>query len=243
MKAYIQSLNGIPVDDWGYAAYLGFQKRGTPVIFYEDIYEVPTSRSNIVVGCIEDTKIYFDKLGVNIPDPLDIPKELNIRDICGRWFLQGTMKNLRSNEVAFPYFMKSSKLKGFVPGVVTNNFSLGAFYRDLPDDEEVVVSEVVNFVSEYRVFISEGRILGIKHYLGDVFTFPKVDKIFDMVKIYSSAPIAYTLDIGVVQFDGSSETFLVECNDAWSIGNYGLEGIPYTEMLLKRWLQILNQKQ
>jgi hypothetical protein len=43
------------------------------------------------------------------------------------------------------------------------------------------------------------------------------------------------MDFGVLE-DGS--TVLVECNDGWSIGNYGLCHLKYYQMLKDRWLQI-----
>jgi hypothetical protein len=44
-----------------------------------------------------------------------------------------------------------------------------------------------------------------------------------MINHFTDSPIGYTLDVCV----NSDGTFLIECNDGWSIGNYGLEGKAY----------------
>ena len=70
-KAYIQGVNGIPIDDWAYTAYQGFKNRGTDIIIFEDIEEVPVSRYNFVVGFVEDTVKYLAKLGIDAKRGLD----------------------------------------------------------------------------------------------------------------------------------------------------------------------------
>jgi hypothetical protein len=32
----------------------------------------------------------------------------------------------------------------------------------------------------------------------------------------------------------------VEANDSWAVGNYGLNDTTYANMLLTRWLEIMN---
>ena len=49
----------------------------------------------------------------------------------------------------------------------------------------------------------------------------------------------FTIDIGVTK-DG--RTLLIECNDAYSLGAYGLEDYKYAKMLSARWSQLLNRE-
>lgn len=237
-KMYIESCNGIPTDDWGFAAYLGAQRRQLSVVFYEDIDEVPVSKYNIVVGSIENTEKYFNKLGIDIPQALNIPYCL--RDYTGRYVLYTTMKGVREG-TSFPFFVKPKRLKKFIPGVVNNEKDLGYYFKDIPDDEEVMISGKVEFVSEYRVFVYEDKILGVKHYVGDNLVFPDGKMIQKMVDTYNDpilgriSPIGYSLDVGITN---TGETLLVECNDGWSLGNYGLDGISYTNLLIGRWREL-----
>jgi len=237
---YIQSLNGVPIDDWGFAAYLGAKQRQLDVIFYEDINEVPASKFNIVVGCIEDTIAFFKKIGIDTFKVLNIPWEIN--SFAKRRISVMTMKHIREWEDSmFPVFIKSVELKKFVPGIARSKKDIGYFFNNISDDTIITVSDVVNFVSEYRCFILDSKILGVKHYTGDNLIFPDGKKIRQMVDVYDDptiikkSPIAYSLDVGITD---KGETLLVECNDAWSLGNYGLDGIPYTNMLIARWIEL-----
>lgn len=57
------------------------------------------------------------------------------------------------------------------------------------------------------------------------------------VAAYAEAPVAYSLDFGVTA-DG--RTLLVEANDAFALGAYGLEPVVYARMLEDRWLELVG---
>lgn len=243
-KMYIKSVNGVPSDDWTFSVYLGAKSRELSCELYEDINNVPISNYNIIVGPIEDTKKYFEKLNVTIPEALNIPECLI--PFTGRYVLYTTMKGVREG-LTFPFFIKPQSLKKFIPAVVENKKELDLFFNSVSDNEKVLVSGKVEFVSEYRCFINKGKIIGIKHYIGDYFVFPNIDIINKMVEIYENekntigekiAPISYSLDVGITN---TKETLLVELTDAWSLDNYGLDPILYSSLLLDRWFQIINK--
>lgn len=48
--------------------------------------------------------------------------------------------------------------------------------------------------------------------------------------------ICYVLDVGLMD----NKTTLVEFNDFYSIGNYGLFPDEYANMLMKRWSELRN---
>lgn len=50
-------------------------------------------------------------------------------------------------------------------------------------------------------------------------------------------PDAYGIDFGVTK-DG--RTLLIEVNDAWALGCYGLESHLYAKFLLTRWAQLTD---
>lgn len=240
-KVYIESLNNFPIGEWGVSALLGYRNRQTDVIFFEDIEEVPVSPYNIVVGCIETTNKYFEKLGINPKMALNIPKELE--HYLGRKIWRSTMSELRLYshiQSNFPMFIKGDgKAKQFIPGVVKNKEQIDLFFKDVPDEEPILISEDINFVSEYRCYIINGEIKGIYYYLGDFFKFPDSEIIKNAVKDYKSAPAGYTMDFGITK-DG--RTLLIECNDGWSIGNYGLDPSLYVKLLGARWLELMKQR-
>ena len=54
----------------------------------------------------------------------------------------------------------------------------------------------------------------------------------------SDMPISYSLDVGV---DDQGDTLLVEVNDCYALGNYGLDATTYTNMLYDRWKEIVGE--
>lgn len=103
------------------------------------------------------------------------------------------------------------------------------------------VSSIVEFLSEWRVFVFNGKILGCKHYLGDFFTYPNPSTIIDMVKEYKDAPVAYTLDVGVIP---GGETVVIECHRFFSCGLYGFNDFyQYPLMLSQEWFEMKNYKE
>ena len=51
--------------------------------------------------------------------------------------------------------------------------------------------------------------------------------------------MACAIDIGVT---ASKETILVECNDAYALGSYGLTDFKYAKFISARWSQILERE-
>ena len=98
------------------------------------------------------------------------------------------------------------------------------------------VSSLIDFVSEWRVFVFNGKILDCRNYQGDHFTYPNPDTIKEMVKTYTNAPKVYTLDVGVTV---DNKTVVVECHRFFSCGLYGFNQIHlYPVMLSQEWYEM-----
>ena len=81
--------------------------------------------------------------------------------------------------------------------------------------------------------------MGAKHYKGDFSVGFDRKVLEEAVEKYTSAPIAYSLDLGV---DEQGRTLLVECNDSHSMGHYGLNPSFYARMISARWAQMTSTK-
>ena len=234
-KVYIQSMNNFPIADWAVSAYMGFREKQSDIYFFEDIEEVPTSRYNIVVAFIEDTNKYLERLGIQPKIALNIPEEL--MKYAGRQIRFMTMGEFKQDS-QIPVFVKPNRLsKEFVSGVLTKLDNKNFLLNDVADDTPVLVSEVVDFISEYRGYVIDGELKGLKHYNGDFRIFPDVKIIDNAIKDYTTQPAGYSIDFGVTS-DG--RTLLIECNDGWSLGNYGLSDVTYSTLLSKRWIQMMT---
>lgn len=106
-----------------------------------------------------------------------------------------------------------------------------------PDDTAILASEVVRFVSEYRLFVHRGEIVGCRHYTGDYATPIDFDVARGAVEAFRSAPVGYSLDMGRTD-DG--RTLVVEVNDAFALGSYGLPSVRYADLVLDRWAEIVG---
>ena len=106
-----------------------------------------------------------------------------------------------------------------------------------PDETEVYCSESVKIISEWRVFVNNGLMIGCQPYLGDFTLHPDFDTVTNCINSYKSAPVGYSADFGVTDY---SRTILIEINDAYSLGCYGLPSMPYANLIKDRWIENWN---
>ena len=238
MKVYIQQVNGNYADDWSFAAYIGFNKLGAEIINFEEIEEVPLRKDIVVVAFVEDTLKYLQYLNLEIPKPLNIPKSLEL--YSNRTFIPSIKFSDFKKDNIFDnkFFIKpANKTKEFMSGVVSTMKTLEGVVND---DSIVFVSEIIDIESEWRVFVHDKKIIGVQNYAGNPFLIPDEFVVNQMITKFDNQPIAYTLDIGVNKIDHQLQSFIIECNDGWSIGNYGLEGKAYAKMLRDRWFEMMK---
>lgn len=123
-------------------------------------------------------------------------------------------------------------------GHVRGSVGFLAQTASVPDEVEIQCSEPIQFATEYRCFILNKQILGIRHYKGDYRYYPEHNIVEAAMFAYKSSPVAYTLDFGVT-YDG--KTVLVEANDAFSLGAYGLPATMYARMIEVRWEEMTSE--
>ena len=160
----------------------------------------------------------------------DYPEELT-------GFLGRTIRKIRLEEVRkekLPVFIKPLEEKA-APGIVVNAWSDLWEYDRLDQKTEIYCSEVVNFISEWRCFLLYGQVVGTCFYYGDPSVECDKSVIDAAVKAYVSMPAGCAMDFGVTD-DG--RTLLVEVNDGFSLGSYGLEDTLYAKLLTARWAEL-----
>jgi hypothetical protein len=243
MKVYIQKEEGKQLeDDWLFASNLGAQKLGMDIIYFpeDEIDSIP--KNQFVIAFVENTIKYFDRTGIKYPSPLNIPEELmsyakrEIRYSTLDFFIANAHNPAHFN---FPIFIKPAhKLKGCPSGVLKKPTDVALLFTDVENKKQSIqYSEVISMESEYRAFVNKGELVGLKHYSGSFELFPDISIIKKMILEYKSAPISYTLDVAITD---KNETILVECNDAWAIGSYGLDEKIYIRLLIDRWKELIN---
>jgi hypothetical protein len=233
VKFYIRHRDGFPETEVLDYSRRGFWLLGVETSTFESTEEISDigdlSPTVGVAGYIEDIHRALTKLGIPIPKSMDYPEELT--DFLGRSLRQMKLGEIRSR--ADSYFIKPVQHKLFNGMCWHNDEMSRRLLVTQADDIDVWVSDLVNFVSEYRAFILDGQVLDCRHYKGDWSKVPDrsiVEAAVQAMKGHS--PIAYCLDWGVAD-DG--RTLLVELNDAYAFGHYGLSPAIVALMLSARW--------
>ena len=203
---------------------------------------LPLSHNILVAGYIPVVLNALRQLGVAVPKPNDYPQSL--QSFLRRRIWQSTVQDIICGfhniyySVMSPIFVKPcGKLKRFTGRVFESEQDL-IYLEGISKRLPVYCSEVVQWLSEYRVFVIKSKIVGIQHYSGNPSIYINEDVVVNCVKCLEEsgeATAAYAIDFGVIE-DG--ETALVELNDGFSIGSYGLDNAIYTDLIITRWCEL-----
>jgi hypothetical protein len=222
-----------------YAAAEGFRELGYEVRKFNvsEIPDLDLSRDTIVHGNIGTVWAAWDRIGVSRPQYLNFPEEL--MHFARRTMWRSNLGDIRSLK-RVPVFIKPiDEGKAFTGHVVRE-------FRDLietaafPDEFPILAQESVNMVSEWRLFVLKCDIIGIGHYKGDPLSFPDAGFMKSALSQYTNPIAAHSMDFAVLS-DGHSA--LIELNDGYSLGHYGLPPIRYARMVEARWNQVCSTEQ
>lgn len=233
MKAYIQcGNNGLPYNMNTFSAMLGFQQMGIETVLFSDKQELSSAEvSDIVVGGVGRVKQFLEERGIVVND-IDYPDSLSAYFGHNIWETESDTFLAEKN--SFPLFIKPKQGKLFT-GFICNNESDIAGRFSPKENISVYCSEVKNIITEWRCFIRYGKILDIRRYKGELGKIYSLKTVRDMVQAYIDAPAAYSLDIGLTE---NNETIIVEVNDGYSLGSYGLDPLLYAKLLSARWAEL-----
>jgi len=232
MKAFIHAFQGKPWNEECEAAYTGFNKLEMETVLFTTNEELDErTPKDIVVGGMLIMSHAFGQLGIELPN-YNYPKE--IERYTGRNIWTVKIKDLRNEKL--PIFVKPIEEKA-AKGIVVRSWNDIYEYEKMDPEADVLCSDVVKFVSEWRCFIRYGKVLGIQFYNGDKATVCDFSVVEGAVREFKTQPSAYSLDFGVTD-DG--RTLLIEMNDGLAIGCYGLPDVQYAKFLYARWAELVN---
>lgn len=239
MNAFVKTNNGTFPNVNFYLAWAAFNTMGYEVICFEekDLDNLNISKETPLFAGVTVFRKVIDKLKVNYAPFNCYPESMT--PYYGRHIKKTTLGRVRFdfNQSAVPIFVKPVIPKQFNGRVIKSCIDLIPMAKQ-NDDCEVFVSEPLEIVSEFRVYVLENSILGVKHYYGDWSLVPDKNFVNEIVKNYYDCPVSYGIDVGVLS-DGTS--IVIESNDGCNLGNYGLDSIHYGEMIVCRWNEIVNE--
>lgn len=236
VRLYYQVCGDIPLWDFCLHAWYGARENNVAAIKFEFPDEIPHSPYHIVVGSTEAARRWLTKNGYQCPPSIDC----KIRHYPYNR-IYPTCEKFLTSAVNYPVFIKPADvIKLFTGTVVRSKEEAALILNGLQCAIET--KPLMNYTSEWRVYIHKGKLLKVCHYLGDPGLMPNMDIVNEtlfVLKKYKHPVFTYnsfTIDVGYDQNENS--WFVIELNDGWSIGNYGLDSDKYYHFLKDRWFQL-----
>lgn len=208
------------------------------LVIYEDVKNGKYDnliKNHLFVGSVEFMKEVFKRVRIK-ENSVRVP--INSNRLSEKITLKEAHLRVSKGETLF---VKPLDIKLFT-GLILD----GCKYSCLENlDENILVLAYKPFESkiksEWRVYINNNNIVDSRNYSGDFrvnIDYEYVEKVIqeneDSELIF---PSAYTIDVGVLE---SSENVVIEFNDMWAIGNYGIDNYTYLKLLKNRYFEIIK---
>lgn len=198
-------------------------------------------RTNLFVGSVEFMREVFSRVG-KTPAPI-----LN----SNRTHLPLTMKQVReavANDDKI--FVKPFQQKLF-SGLVVDKFSISSL-KEFADDLVVMAYEPLpTILSEWRVYVMYNKIEDSRNYSGDFKIAPQPWEyiwILGVIKKLGNQLLSssFVVDVGVCKLPAyvtqENTCEIIEFNDMYAIGNYGVDNSMYLRMLKERYFEIMRHE-
>jgi hypothetical protein len=135
-------------------------------------------------------------------------------------------------------FVKPVQNKLFT-GMVFDLMTLSSLDK-YPDDTQVWISPPFEskIITECRCYVRFNKIVDVRNYSGDFTVIPDIKWTENLIKNLIDFPSAYTIDVCLLE---NGQTEVVEFNDMWAIGNYGIDNSDYYKLLRERYFEIMRK--
>ena len=223
------------------SAAKGFKRLGYELEGFKanELRNLPLNRSTIVKGSIHSVRMALYYLGLPQPENVDIPESLI--KYTHRRIWKTTLGTVRKHKT--PVFIKPLKVQKAFGGHVFNSRPESLLTRSRSDRFAVLASEVVDFETEWRVYVLKREIQGVHPYTNPYAgnRAPPTRVLQQMINDFKDAPAAYAMDVGKLTRPGEKPVLaLIEINESFSLGNYGLSNIKYAKMVEARWKEMVS---
>jgi hypothetical protein len=168
-KIYIRYRDDVPDNQNCFAALDGFRQLGietAPFHGFGDLYLLNDIGPEVGVhGFVDDIHTALRAIKKKIPPPLDYPAVL--KDWLHRDIAKRELGWVRALPIGTNIFIKPVQHKLFTGFVWDGGEASRRSVVTLESDTPIWTSPVMEFLSEYRVFVLKGEILGVRLYRGD----------------------------------------------------------------------------
>jgi len=219
--------------------------RGIPIELYtiKRIHrrDLPLTRRSFIAGDMDAMHGAMNQLGIDIPPVNDYPACLQPFMHRKIWrSTLGAIEQMAWDAGLPPVFMKPAERRKSFTGRVFSSSSDFHWTHGASRRQSVWCSDVVTWLSEFRVYVIHDRVVSVDHYDGDAQRTLDMDVVQEVLAVHRAsgeAPSAYGIDFGVLS---SGETALVEANDGYALGAYSIAAEPYTDLVLQRWSELVS---
>jgi len=187
-------------------------------------------KNNLFVGSVEFMREVFSKVG---KDDVRVPKNSNREHtVMTLGEVQDTVKTGKK------LFIKPFQIKLFTGFVIDQ--MVYTHIADVDENTPLMVYDVFpsRIRAEFRCYVHWNKVVDIRNYSGDFFCSPSEEYLNHVIRENKDTfPVAYTIDIGVLE---SGQNVVIEYNDMWAIGNYGMPNDLYLKLLKDRYFEIVK---
>lgn len=239
MIAHIQYRRGLPATEGCYSAWRALEDRGWEIQPFEHPDEVDVQPDEPLIGGLPYVVAALERLNVTPPD-IDYPTAFRPFLLDPSVHIQPLRWARRARD-QWPLFVKPTTGRKEFTGLVirTTDDLLGISHVD--DELPVFVSTPANLRGrvEWRAFVIDGSVRDVRPYSlcadGDA---PAVTFIQMLANQWASIPAGCSIDVVNIGTRDLPDWRVVECNDGYSLGSYGLFCGSYAELLVKRWAEL-----
>ena len=167
MRAFLEfDHTGLPYNPNVFTAFVGLRAMGYECIFfqkYEELIEHNHIKEEFLVSGIGIIKWRLKDFGIECT-AINYPKELE--KYLGRKIQKSTINKIANNPTEWPVFVKSvegKRLSGKV--IYTIHDMVGSGCCDV--NYEMLCSEPIDFIAEWRGFVKYGKLLDVRPHKGD----------------------------------------------------------------------------
>jgi len=185
-------------------------------------------KRNLFVGSVEFMTEVFSRIGIS---NVKVPRNSNRS--CEIITLEEAFKRTLDGS---KLFIKPVEIKLFT-GLILDGCKYSCL-ESLDKNVKVMAYDVFNspIISEWRLYILNKKIVDAHCYSGNFKISPDYSYVRHVLKQNNEDfPVSYTIDIAILE---STEEVVVEFNDMWAIGNYGVPNDLYLKMLKERYYEI-----
>ncbi|RUT04979.1 hypothetical protein DSM106972_038000 [Dulcicalothrix desertica PCC 7102] len=199
--------------------------------------------TSLVVGDMPCISLALKQLSIPEPQPNDYPASLSefLHRRIWRLTLGELELGLRNGRYPAIFAKPATRRKRFTGCVFESEYDLSQVYG-VSRQEKLLCSEVVTWVSEYRIYVVHSEIRSIDWYAGNTSIPIDIKKVQRAIQVLDKAGESYAgygIDFGVLD---TGQTALVEMNDGFALGAYTIDSTNYTDLIWARWEELIAQR-